>query len=372
MCVGFADLVGFTAQTQQLDSSSLAGVVDRFEAIAYDVVASNGGRVVKTIGDEVMFVADDAVIGCRTALDLARRYREDEALSDVRVGMAFGPVLERDGDVYGHTVNLASRIVNVAYPGSVVVSTELHDAVSDDPELRFTSLRSHYLKDIGRLPLWRLRFASDPVEDPYPEARRARALQQRDMRSAGAQAGRDELRERSAGLIAELMAGIDELPGRLPLVLSGNAPPEVVQALVEEPTSGEIEALSEAVLEAELDPDVRLDLLTDLGASERLRELRAEVDQKAAQADDDAEEQLRRIEDEARRAIDVIEREHRDRVAAVIARATDASKRVDEQATRRVEKAVQDAERKADQATRDARAKARRAATQRARMRGRT
>src|SRR5690606_31615929 len=118
-CVGFADLVGFTAQTQQLDTTALASVVGRFEAIAYDVVPARGGRVVKTIGDEVMFVHDDDVEGCRTALELARRYRDEEALSDVRVGLASGPVLERDGDVFGHTVNLASRIVSVAFPGSV-------------------------------------------------------------------------------------------------------------------------------------------------------------------------------------------------------------------------------------------------------------
>ncbi len=63
VCVGFADLVGFTAQTQQLDTATLAEVVGRFEAIAYDVVAAHGGRVVKTIGDEVMFVNDDVVAG---------------------------------------------------------------------------------------------------------------------------------------------------------------------------------------------------------------------------------------------------------------------------------------------------------------------
>ena len=116
VCVGFADLVGFTAQTQQLDTTELADVVGRFESIAYDVVAAHGGRVVKTIGDEVMFVHDDAVQACRTALVLARRYRTTRRSPTCASGWPAGPVLERDGDVYGPTVNLASRIVSIAYP----------------------------------------------------------------------------------------------------------------------------------------------------------------------------------------------------------------------------------------------------------------
>ena len=141
VCVGFADLVGFTAQTEELEVAELAEVVERFEGIAYDVVPAFGGRVVKTIGDEVMFVNDDVVEGCRTALQLVQRYREDDALSDVRVGLANGLVLERDGDVFGHPVNVASRIVSSAFPGLVVVSTDIHDAVHDLEEFAFDPLR---------------------------------------------------------------------------------------------------------------------------------------------------------------------------------------------------------------------------------------
>ena len=56
---GFADLVGFTALSQQIPEDELAHVVGRFEAVAADVVSVHGGRLVKTIGDEVMFSADD-------------------------------------------------------------------------------------------------------------------------------------------------------------------------------------------------------------------------------------------------------------------------------------------------------------------------
>lgn len=172
VAVGFADLVGFTALSQQVHDDELARVVDRFEAIAYDTVAAEGGRVVKMIGDEVMF----SVLDVRSAVDigliLAETFKEDEALSDVRVGIAWGPVLEREGDLYGPVVNLASRIVGIAYPGSVVVSPDVHDALADDDTLRFRSLRSHTLKDIGRTKLWAVRRAG--VDQHTLEAARQR------------------------------------------------------------------------------------------------------------------------------------------------------------------------------------------------------
>lgn len=153
LTVGFADLVGFTAQAQQLSEAALSELVSRFEALAHDTVVSCGGRVVKMIGDEVMFVLEDPVLGVELGLALAEAYAGDELLSDVRVGLACGPVLAKDGDFYGPTVNLASRIVNVARPGSVVVSETVRAAVADDPKLVWRTMRGHYLKDIGRVNL---------------------------------------------------------------------------------------------------------------------------------------------------------------------------------------------------------------------------
>lgn len=162
--VGFADLVGFTALSQQLSDHELAMIVDRFEGTAYDIVGSLGGRVIKMIGDEVMFAVDDAANGLEIALTLAEAYHDDESLSDVRVGLAYGPVLEREGDLFGPTVNLASRIVSIAYAASVVVSSEIHDALDEGDGLRWKSLRTRQLKDIGRVELWAVRRASDDFE----------------------------------------------------------------------------------------------------------------------------------------------------------------------------------------------------------------
>jgi len=174
--VGFADLVGFTALSQQLTDHELAEIVDRFEATAYDLVGSLGGRVVKMIGDEVMFAVDDVSTSLQLALALAEAYHDDESLSDVRVGLARGPVLEREGDLYGPVVNRASRIVSIAYAGSVVVDGAVHDALEDDDRFRWKSLRTRQLKDIGRVHLWGVRHAGDEFER---EGARERARRRR-------------------------------------------------------------------------------------------------------------------------------------------------------------------------------------------------
>src|SRR5205085_7361164 len=142
--------VGFPARSQQREDHALAKIVARFEATAYDTVGSLGGRVVKMIGDEVMFSVDDVRTGLEIGLSLAEAYHDDESLSDVRVGLACGPVLEREGDLYGPTVNLASRIVSIAYAASVVTSADIRDQLVDAPGLRWKSLRTRYLKNIGR------------------------------------------------------------------------------------------------------------------------------------------------------------------------------------------------------------------------------
>jgi adenylate cyclase len=180
IAIGFADLEGFTALSQQLPEDELARVVDRFETIAYDVVSSHAGRVVKMIGDEVMFSADDVVAGADIALLLAESYAADEALADVRVGLAAGQALELEGDLYGPAVNLASRIVSLAYPGTVVVSQEVVDAVGDDPRFVVRSLRPHHLKHIGRVKLFALRRATGESSSKTL----ARARDRRDARRA--------------------------------------------------------------------------------------------------------------------------------------------------------------------------------------------
>jgi adenylate cyclase len=175
--VGFADLVGFTALSQQITPRELAAVVDRFETIAYDTVGRLGGRVVKMIGDEVMFSVDDDAAAVEIALTLAEAYAADDELSDVRVGMASGPVLQREADLFGPVVNLASRIVGIAFPASVVVSESVHEELADNPNFVWKAIGRRRLKDLGRVNLWvahRADTAPTP-KTPWDEVRATRA-----------------------------------------------------------------------------------------------------------------------------------------------------------------------------------------------------
>lgn len=155
--VGFADLVDFTAASQQLTEDELAEVVDRFERIAYQEIPDRGGRVVKTLGDEVMFTNPTAHAAAETALALAASCKADPTLPDVRVGLAAGPMLAWEGDLYGPTVNLAHRLVGVARPGTVIVSDTLADKLAGNEDFALVEIRDVKLKGIGKTKPWVLR-----------------------------------------------------------------------------------------------------------------------------------------------------------------------------------------------------------------------
>ena len=168
MAVGFADMVGFTMLSQHLGDVELAAVVARFEELAHDTVVALGGRVVKMIGDEVMFVVPTATGAAQIGLSLAEAYADDDLLSDVRVALAVGPVLVKDGDFYGPVVNLASRLVNVAHPGTVLISDEFRDALAEEgaSDIDTRPLRTRNLKDLGRVQMWKLlRAGTEPGAD---------------------------------------------------------------------------------------------------------------------------------------------------------------------------------------------------------------
>jgi len=193
--VGFADLVGFTALSQQVTAHELASVVDRFEAIAYETVSRLGGRVVKMIGDEVMFSVIDERAAAEIALTLSETYRDDDELSDVRVGMAAGPVLQREADLFGPVVNRASRIVNIAFPGTVVASGEIRDALADDAAFSWKPIGQRNLKDIGKVPLFVLKRDAEPTRDRSSrEEAQARRSERRELRIAEIAARRKDRR----------------------------------------------------------------------------------------------------------------------------------------------------------------------------------
>lgn len=124
--VGFADLVSFSALTNRLADNEIGDLVEVFEGRSHDVVSRHRGRVVKTLGDSVLFTAPTTAAGAEMAWDIVKVIGGDARLPDVRVGLVTGSVVLRMGDVYGPAVNLASRLVGVARRNRVI--TDPHTA----------------------------------------------------------------------------------------------------------------------------------------------------------------------------------------------------------------------------------------------------
>ena len=159
LVVGFVDVVGYTNLTRHVSERDLAQLIERFESIAVGVVATGGGRVVKTLGDEVMFVADDPVGGSAIGLKLLESIGAEQELPDVRIGMAFGHVLRRFGDVYGPVVNIASRLTSAAKPGTVLVDRELATVLAEEGTMRLRRRRPISVRGYDRLSPSRLTWA---------------------------------------------------------------------------------------------------------------------------------------------------------------------------------------------------------------------
>lgn len=123
--VGFADLSGFTALTQRLTLTELSGVLTAFGAVATDVVHEHDGRLVKLIGDAVMWVNADPNKLAEVANHLVRHPVAQSAGIQVRAGLAYGESLAIFGDYFGSAVNLAARLVSVAEPGQILASASL-------------------------------------------------------------------------------------------------------------------------------------------------------------------------------------------------------------------------------------------------------
>ena len=176
--VGFADLSGFSRISKRASAEEITEIVETFEAEAFDVVSAHESRVVKLIGDEVMFVAESFDEAVEISLDLISRLLPIEAVPPVHCGVATGPTVLVGGDVFGQTVNLASRLTDQARPDSVVVSRRdgLHLLDRDDLDVRAPH-RSVDLKGVGRMHILAIRPLSTDHEvqiDMEGQSRRAR------------------------------------------------------------------------------------------------------------------------------------------------------------------------------------------------------
>jgi class 3 adenylate cyclase len=127
----FVDLSGFTRLTRERGDASAVAAATSLQRHADAIATQQGGRLVKLLGDGAMLRLRDATVGVEAALDLVEAMTGEGALSP-HAGINAGPVIERDLDVFGQTVNLASRIADVAGPGEVLASEAVVEGAADD------------------------------------------------------------------------------------------------------------------------------------------------------------------------------------------------------------------------------------------------
>jgi adenylate cyclase len=158
--VAFADLVGFTRLSEEVDPGELGRVAQRLVGLTVEHLRGDV-RLVKTIGDAAMLVAPDASSLLDVALDLVDAAdAEGDDFPQLRVGMARGAALSRAGDWYGRPVNIASRVTTIARPGSVLATREVRDAAAD--AYRWSGAGARSLKGVdGPVRLYRVRRLRD-------------------------------------------------------------------------------------------------------------------------------------------------------------------------------------------------------------------
>jgi class 3 adenylate cyclase len=131
--VGFADLSGFTALTQALPPVELSALLSEFAGTVADVVHADCGRVVKFIGDAVMWVSSTPELLVKAAVDLVGHPGARQAGLQVRAGLGYGEVVALNGDYFGNPVNLAARLVAAAAPGQILAPADVRDKLPDWP-----------------------------------------------------------------------------------------------------------------------------------------------------------------------------------------------------------------------------------------------
>jgi len=145
--IAFVDLTGYTDLTEEEGDAAAADLADRLAEVVRETAADRGGRAVKFLGDGVMFHFADPIGAVRCGLDLVERIPA-AGLPRAHVGINAGPVVYRDGDYFGRTVNVAARITDYARPGEVLVAEEALGG-SSPPDVRFELLGPVSLKGLA-------------------------------------------------------------------------------------------------------------------------------------------------------------------------------------------------------------------------------
>ncbi|MGK5114333.1 MULTISPECIES: adenylate/guanylate cyclase domain-containing protein [unclassified Geodermatophilus] len=164
LAVGFADLVGYTTRSRGMGGRELGEMVEDFESTASEVIARHHGRVVKTVGDGVLYTAVSPIDAVEIGLELPEAWQAADR-PPLRVGAAHGTVLTHLGDVYSPVVNLASRLTSIARPSALLVDRELARHLRGLPRYRVRPLNRVSVRGYDQLQPWLVRRRPPGGED---------------------------------------------------------------------------------------------------------------------------------------------------------------------------------------------------------------
>ena len=159
--VGFIDITGYTRLSRNVELTELAALLNGFETAVLDIVVEHGGRVIKNLGDEILFVIEDPVAAAEAALRLLDEFKADDTLPSIHAGLAFGPVLDRGGDVYGPVVNVAARLTTLARKGTIRVDQAMATELGDAKQFALAPRAPRHVRGYLQLPSYRLRRAKN-------------------------------------------------------------------------------------------------------------------------------------------------------------------------------------------------------------------
>ncbi len=158
-CMGFVDMVAYTRRSSTMSGAALADLVQSFEMACRDVITTRGGRVVKTLGDAVLFVADDLLVAADIVCAMVDFLNSRPEILPVRASLVHGRVVSRSGDIFGPPVNLASRLVDIAPRGQILMdATSANQLRELDREGLFTVKQAETadLQGLGEVEAWQL------------------------------------------------------------------------------------------------------------------------------------------------------------------------------------------------------------------------
>jgi adenylate cyclase len=169
--LGFVDMVSYTSQSVALPEQDLVDLIDKFETVCRIVVPSEGGRVVKMIGDAVFYIADDLPTGLRVVTSLMERLNSMRDMLPVRASIVRGSVFSRSGDVFGPPVNLASRLVDVAPVGQILTDGDTANRINHGeagPWYRASAAKEADLRGVGKVSPFRVSVEDRPRSERPP------------------------------------------------------------------------------------------------------------------------------------------------------------------------------------------------------------